>query len=231
MYSFVLTSLFISCQNSGPKAELSAEDKTYLIDQIEAILELDQKYRKYISLGTLNDSIVKEDAIKSKDLDIEEYMAYRKTLDLELPKATEDSLWALQHELDIQNHVSFVEIVKKYGYPSSERLGIEQDRLFPILLHPPTNIEIPEFIKNMQALLLPEVKCGRMPARMYASFYDNMKAKILNEPQLYGTGKTFDSKTMTMGPPKIENIEKTNEARKEIGLDPLKANLVGGLCK
>ncbi|MCB0641347.1 MAG: hypothetical protein KDC44_06890 [Phaeodactylibacter sp.] len=212
---------WLACQPSGPKVNLTDEDKTHLLNEIDRILEADQQYRGAISLGTLNDSILAEDAEKSKTLTIEEYMAYRRTLQLELPKSVEDSLWLLQHQLDSENHQAFVKIIQGYGYPSPERLGVEDDRLFVVLLHPPADQDIPQYLANMQALLLPEVKSGRMPGRMYATFYDNIKAKILNEPQLYGTNKSFDQATMSMGPPDIEDIEVTNAARAEIGLPPL----------
>lgn len=210
-----------ACQPSGPKVNLTDADKAYLLGEIERILEADQRYRGAISLGTLNDSILADDAEKRETLSVEEYIQYQRALQLELPKSVEDSLWVLQHQLDNANHQAFLEIVKTYGYPSPERLGVENDQLFTILLHPPTDQEIPQFLEKMQALLLPEVRSGRMPARMYASFYDNIKAKVLNEPQLYGTNKSFDPQTMSMGPPDIEDIEVTNAARAEIGLPPL----------
>ena len=94
--------------------------------------------------------------------------------------------------------------------------------MFPILLHPPVELEPQKFLEEMEELLLPEVKGKRMEAESFAMFVDNIKAKILKEPQLYGTNKSFDPTTMSMGAPEIESIEKTNSARKAIGLAPLK---------
>ena len=99
---------------------------------------------------------------------------------------------------------------------------MEEDVLFAILLHPPLEIAPEKFLDEMKEILLPEVMKKRMEAESYALFVDNIKVKILKEPQLYGTNKPFDPTTMSMGLPEIESIEKTNKARKTIGLAPLK---------
>ncbi|MEM6700554.1 MAG: hypothetical protein AAF599_19270, partial [Bacteroidota bacterium] len=141
---------------------------------------------------------------------------------LKLPKTIQDSLWKLQHQLDEENYHAFVRMVKAYGYPSKERLGTEDVNIVVILFHPPAHLNIPEYLETMTNLLLPEVKAGRMKPKLFALFYDNIKAKILREPQLYGTNTPFSMKTMKPGLPPIADIEKTNEARKAIGLPALK---------
>ena len=103
---------------------------------------------------------------------------------------------------------------------------MEPGRLFAVLLHPPVKIKQQTFLNEMTAPLLPEVQAGRMVGKSYALFVDNIKAKILREPQLYGTNKSFDPATMMMGPPEIEDLAATNAARAKIGLEPLAAEAV-----
>jgi hypothetical protein len=88
-------------------------------------------------------------------------------------------------------------------------------------LHPPVEIEPKQYFEEIIGLPKPEVIAKRMEAKLYAMFYDNIKEKILQEPQLYGSNGVFDSEIMTIGAPIIVDIEKTNKARKEIGLPEL----------
>lgn len=221
-FYYLLFLSFFWTANSLIAQPLSEEDKALLQEKIETIAASDQRYRTPLSVGTLNDSILQVDKEKSKTLSIQEYMAFRQTLDLKLPKEVRDSLWQLQRALDRQNLEAFKEIVAQYGYPSKERLGTKSDRLFTLLLHPPYDKEeIPGFMEEMSAFLLPEVEAGRMPAKLYALFYDNMLGKILRKPQLYGTNQQFDPQTNTVLPPGIIDIEETNRARVSIGLPVL----------
>ncbi|MEL6824473.1 MAG: hypothetical protein AAFP70_22160, partial [Calditrichota bacterium] len=147
---------------------------------------------------------------------------FTKTVEKTLTKEQTDSLWALQHKLDYQNYRDIKDIINTYGYPSAERLNVETDQLYAILLHPPIEIEPQEYLSEMKALLLPEVQKKRMETISFARFVDNIRTKVLQEPQLYGTVKSFNPATMSMGLPVIEGIEKTNKAREAIGLEPLK---------
>jgi len=218
----ILLVTLITIQLDAQKIELTEEGKAALIKEIATIEEKDQRYRNYISIGTLNDSLIQVIEEKSKDMEISEYMTYRSSLKLKLPKIVQDSLWKLQHQLDEENYHAFVHLVKKYGYPSKERLGVKDVNIVVVLFHPPAHLDIPEYLETMTNLLLPEVEAGRMKPKLFALFYDNIKAKILKEPQLYGTNTPFSMKTMKPGLPPITDIKKTNEAREAIGLPALK---------
>ncbi|MEM8526834.1 MAG: hypothetical protein AAGG68_19495 [Bacteroidota bacterium] len=220
--ALILLITLITIQLDAQKVKLTEEDKNVLIKEIATIEEKDQRYRNYISMGTLNDSLINALEEQTKEMEISEYLAYRSKLKLELPKATEDSLWVLQHELDAENYRAFVRIVEQYGYPSEERLGTEDVNIVVVLFHPPVHLDIPEYLETMTNLLLPEVEAGRMKPKLFALFYDNIKAKILKEPQLYGTNKPFNMEAMKPGLPPISDIKKTNEAREAIGLPALK---------
>ena len=229
LFSLLICSIFCwSCSNSTNKTvksksfQLSELEKQKIIVEIEKMAELDKKYRNIISLGTLDKEKIKKDKELRETASLEEYVAFTQTIEKTLEKEQIDSLWELQHKLDYQNYNGFKEIIDEYGYPSKERLNVKKDKLFPILLHPPIEIGPQKFLDEMEEVLLPEVREKRMKAESFALFVDNIKAKILNEPQLYGTTKSFNPATMSAGLPEIENIEKTNNARKTIGLEPLK---------
>lgn len=219
-----------SCNNKSSKKkkninfELNSEIRQDLIKKITEMGVLDQKYRTPLSIGTLDEAIIAKNKEMSQTNDVAEYIAFRKTIKRTLTKNQEDSLWELQKELDYKNYTQFKSIVKEYGYPSPERLNKKTDEIYAILLHPPTNTktESKSYLKEMSDLLKDEVIAKRMDANSYASFVDNIKSKILQEPQLYGTMKTFNTKTMKEGLPEIKDINKTNAARKEIGLSELK---------
>ncbi len=211
-----------STQNVGVKNDLSKKDRKFLIAEIETLLETDQQYRRCVSLGTLDEEIIKEDIEKSKTLSIEEYIAFKKTIKDELSQEQKDSLWALQHELDYENYLKIKSLLAKYGYPSRERLGVKESRFFVLLLHPAPRLDPREYRDEMSAIFATEVEAGRMDPQQYASFYDNITYKILKEPMLYGTGKVFDRESGQLKPPFIGDLETSNNAREKIGLPVLK---------
>lgn len=221
IFIFFATVLVISC-NVNKTYLISEPDKIKIISEIEDIAQSDQKYRRIISLGTFDKKTIERNKELSETASLEDYLAFKKTVKKTLTKAQEDSLWNLQHKLDFENYMKFKSLVHLYGYPSEDRLGVKADNLFTILLHPPIEIEPKKYLNEMSKFLLLEVRSNRMPAKLYATFYDNIKAKILKEPQLYGTNQTFNPKTMSIGNPIISDIKKTNNARKKIGLRKLK---------
>lgn len=219
---------FISCTvikktSTDPiKYELSEIQKTTLISEVEHMLQLDQKYRDLLFLGTLDPEVIKKNAELSTKASFEEYMAFVKTVKKDITQTESDSLWKLQHELDYNNYISLKTIIAKYGYPSEQRLETNNNNVIVILLHPPVQLDPKKYLNEMHDLLIKEVFAKRMEANDFATFVDNIKAKILKEPQVYGTNNSFDVNTMKIGPPIIDNIKKTNKKRKEIGLQELK---------
>lgn len=220
---FLFFSLFALQLSFSPLR--AQKDKTpgldpQMVGQLTEIHETDQRYRTYLAYGTTDDAMVAEIKAQTKDMEIEEYLSYTKGLDLKLSKKVQDSLWILQHKADANNHRRIVALIETHGYPDNKRLGLEHD-IFPILLHPPVNLEPRDYLKEMSALLKKEVKAERMPAKLYATFYDNILCKILDEPQLYGTNVPFSMKTMSVGLPEIQNINRTNRARRKLGMKQL----------
>jgi len=199
--------------------ELSEFDKRLLKDRISRIHEKDQQFRSYLSFHTTDEQKITE----LEKLDVAGQLAAMTQNKNALPDEVNTLLQNLQRKNDKENMGEFLSIVKEYGYPSKERLGVESDLLFVLLLHPPVELEeVEAHTKSLCELLLPEVKAGRMKARLYASFVDNMSGKILRLPQVYGTNQQFDRASGKILPPQIENLEKANKARREIGMPELK---------
>jgi hypothetical protein len=129
----------------------------------------------------------------------------------------------LQHAIDLKNHLTLKGIFDTYGFLSKELLGEKHYVQLILLVHPPKDWDVPTYLAEYSALLSEEVQAGRMPAITYATFYDNIKGKILREPQLYGTNQQYDPATQKVMPPGIVDLKKTNDARTAIGLSPLVA--------
>ena len=214
--------LFITpCQaQRSPQSALQEDDKILLQSVLNQIAEDDQKYRLYISIGTTDDVVVTHFRKVTDTMSIEQYLAYERTLDYSLTKEVKEELWIHQHKSDLINYKKLKSIIRTFGYPSKERVGSDKD-VFPIFLHPPVELDPQEYLDEMSGMLRPEVKAGRLSAKKYAMFYDNIKAKILDEPQLYGTNTPFNMETMKAGLPPIADINTTNKARKRIGLEAL----------
>ena len=187
--------------------------------RLREIAERDQLFRRYSSLATLDDELVD----RVSKMGMKDYIEFHRKHKGELSETEVKLLRKLQRKFDLKNHDEFVSIVREFGYPTPSYVGLERDVVFPILLHPPfPRDHIEKHMDEMTGLLLPEVEKGHMPAQSYAMFIDNMLAKILRRPQLYGTNQSFNPQTKEVGPAKIVNLATTNAARTKIGLEPLK---------
>jgi len=170
----------------------------------------------------MDDEIIEKIKAVMDSSGIEQGLKYSRSLNLSLSKEVEDSLNNLQHEIDFTNHLKLRGIFNTYGFLPKDLLVECHWAQLVLLMHPPVDCDVRIYLRDYSKLLLEEVKSGRMPVKTYAMFYDNMKAKILREPQLYGTNKRFDKKTNSIQPPIIESLAKSNKARKAIGLPALK---------
>ena len=204
------------------KNELSETDQQIIRLRLDAMLEKDQQFRTYLSLNTTDEKKVAEYEKLSETEQMKTMFQSKKKKD-KLPEEVEKVLWEFQRRNDRQNLAELSAIIKEFGYPGPHRIGMERDRVLALLLHPPVGRdEVEDHTKEMCKLLLPEVKAGRMEAESYAKYVDNMRGKILRLPQLYGTNKQFDRATGKIRPGLIEDLEATNQARREIGMPELK---------
>ena len=209
-------------QQSIPKKDINEAEKA-LIQQIFNEIDIsDQLYRGPLAKGTLDKKIIQQIDSVFDNEGIHAGIKYRRSLNLSIPKVVKDSLWNLQAAIDLRNHLMMRGIWETYGFIPKDLIEENQDVQVVVLFHPPRDWDMRTYLREYSALLVKEVKAGRMPARTYALFYDNIKGKILKEPQLYGTNQRYSTKKQKVLPPLIDNIEKTNAARLEIGLMPLK---------
>lgn len=222
MVFFILPSGILLAQNTTDKKPIGESEKVLIQAIFEEISITDQLYREKLSKGTLDETIIARIDSVFENEGVQAGFIYEKSLNLSLPKAVEDSLWELQAALDLQNHLTLKGLWDVYGFVPKDIIKEKNYVQTLLLLHPPRDWDVPTYLKEYSKMLILEVRAGRMPAFAYASFYDNMKAKILREPQLYGTNQQFSTKKNTILPPIIEDLEKTNSAREQIGLPVLK---------
>ena len=209
-------------QTVSTKKAISESEKAFIQKTFEAISISDQLYRNKLAKNTLDETIIGQIDSVYETVGIKAGMVYEQSLNLSLPKPIEDSLWELQAALDFQNHLTLRGLWDLYGFISKEVIKEKQYVQLLLLMHPPKDWDVRTYLEEYSAILIEEVKADRMPAITYATFCDNMKAKILREPQLYGTNQQFDRKTNSILPPIIQDVEKSNLARQEIGLPILK---------
>lgn len=209
----ILLSTILSCSsNSKTKEPLTDLKKQELISELQDMLQKDQYNRSFLSAGSLDKKLI--DSLN--ELTTENYIAFKQSHKSELSKRQKDSLWNIQNKIDLDNTNRLYEIVVDYGWLSKTQLDSMVDPMV-FLFHTPKKT-----IVKMQDILLKEVQAKRMEPIKYAMYVDNMRKKAFGKHQLYGTGDEYDSKTNTIAPPIIENIDSTNFEREKIGLLALK---------
>lgn len=199
--------------------ELQEVERELLGLRVAHMMERDQAFRTYLVYETLDDGEVE----RLSKLELPALMEAMKERRGKFSVEVKQVLNQLQAKHDRRNHEELVEIIKEYGYPSRERLGEGAEEVFSLLLHPPVELaKIEAYLAEMTDLLKPEVRAGRMEAKQFAIFVDNILGKILQRPQRYGTNQVFNAKTRSIDPPEIADLEEANRARREIGLAELK---------
>lgn len=216
----ILLSTTLEAQSKDKQIPSSSELE-YIRITFEEISKTDQLYRGMLSYGTTDEAIISKIDSVFDTIGLEAGLSFQRSLNLVLSEEVEDSLWQLQHAIDFRNHQFLRAIFDRYGWISKDQVQEKNHVQLLLLMHPPKDWDVPVYLDNYSALLYEEVKSGRMPAKTYAMFYDNIKGKILKELQLYGTNGQYDRATNQVLPAEIKSIKKTNKARKKIGLPPL----------
>lgn len=116
-----------------------------------------------------------------------------------------------------------INYIKEYGYPRMKDFGpyakleCVQASIFAVLLHSP--IKIAKNKKNLE-LLKNEVENGNMNPEVIAIVMDKyLKAQEIFYPDSPGTGVLYSN---SFGKPCLKYQKKSDSARAEIGLPPLK---------
>ncbi|MEM6326243.1 MAG: DUF6624 domain-containing protein [Bacteroidota bacterium] len=188
--------------------------------EIAEMLHRDQQVRYMKLAGTFSPTRADSIGAVLSALPVQEYLAMSDSLERDtearLTSAERDSLLSIMQAADRAHIVRLREIVETHGWPDSTRIGGSSNP-FIFLLH-----TSPATLESMLGLLRTEVDAGRMEPRHFAMAVDKSR-KIRGERQLYGTGPEFDPATGGIAPPVIDDIEATNRARAEIGMEPLEA--------
>ena len=200
-----------------PRDVLSDSVRQVLQIQLREMALTDQRVRYMSKFGTFSPCSADSLRLLLQDLPIEENIARSRALQAEanarITPAEKAVLLEMEHEADDRILRRLREIMATYGWPSDERTGADASpEVF--LLHAPHKMN------EMRADLLNEVRAGRLDPKHFAMAMD--KARIVGgDRQLYGSGDEYDPQTQSMQPPRIDSIEATNAARREIGLPPL----------
>lgn len=181
---------------------------------LDAIMESDQRYRTAISWGTTDPDELAELESLDDDASMAEYVR-RNQEGIELDPEVEQALWDKQIPIDKANTRELMRLVDAYGWPTDETAGEGYANPVPVLIH--MTMEDAEWVLPKLRM---EVLAGRMEPGPYAMIYDR-KQQHDEKPQLYGKMQAFDSKTMSVLPPAIVDIDETNRAREEIGMERL----------
>lgn len=215
-----LVSTILMCEASAGTERVELVGVLQAVDQnefraaLERILESDQRYRSAISWGTTDP----EELARLKSLDDEAHMAEyvrRNSEGIRLDPELEKELWKKQIKIDRANTIELMELIAQYGWPTEETAGEDFPSPTPVLIHMQM-----EDVEKVLPILKTEVLEGRMDPNPYAMIYDR-KQQHEGKPQLYGKTQAYDASTKTVLPPAVVDIDATNKARAEIGLEPL----------
>lgn len=222
----------VSCNNNKDKEaekSLVTVDSTFkntiLKQKMDSIFERDQRYRKLTASELLENERYMDSLEEA--LPPAEFAKTVMKLANNVSEKSADSLMKLQKPLDKLNQGKFLQIMKEYGYPNANLFYQDSDstgkiqyvaQLTGYILH----LLGDENFNNLKPLFFKEVKNGKMPANHYAVWYDR-NLYVMGKKQFYGE---YNSAF-----PCVEDLTVTNNARKEIGLEPLKNNNCMDLSK
>lgn len=199
----ILTSLLL-IQFQPFAQKLSSNEKDSLKIVLDEMGEQDQKHRWELMYGTNIQAEI--DSINRLSIEDKKRIVREHNKN---NKQQIDSLWKIQKKIDLENRDKLIEIINTYGFPSPKRT--KSNTTDYILLHFLSS----EDFELLNPIFLNEIKKGNMPGEIYASWYDRIQY-INGYPQLYGEYITKY--------PCVESLEKTNIARKRIGLKRLRKN-------
>lgn len=203
-----------SAQASSTGATPAQERNLGLAEELTEMMRLDQLHRTPVSWGTTDPDELRRLEALDDDAHLKEW-ARRNREGIQLPKDVEAELMRKQGILDAENFDRLAELIEEMGYPNPERLGLDAPDPLPILIHASL-----ENFASIEDKLRAEARAGRIRPRSYASLSDR-KRQHGGKMQIYGMCRVFDAERGGPMPPEIADIDETNRARKEIGLEPL----------
>lgn len=120
-------------------------------------------------------------------------------------------------EIHVRNSKQLEQIIDEFGYPTAGTFGKEAAAAaWTIVMH---SISNPPFMKKVLAMLQSPQYKDEVDPKDVAYLEDRIRV-FEGKPQKYGTQFDWDENHF-MSPYPIENIEKVNELREQIGLLPI----------
>lgn len=170
-----------------------------LKNQLDSVMQLDQKYREILSKGTMNST--QQDSL-AKALQVE-------------PKSVIKTLWKLQNTIDASNLVFVEDVISKFGYPGKTLVGEETGAAaWNVIQH---SAKIDKYL----GLIKKAATKKELPFKLYAMMYDRYLVEH-KTAQIYGTQismlhlKNGESGWFVYP---IKNPGKTNKLRRKAGFD------------
>jgi hypothetical protein len=158
----LLPIFFISCQSNEENTKerqdlLFKEHNSEILSDISKMLVADQRLRTYYSYGATDPNAIDSirHALAEKGINADSIAAVGSLL----PPPVLDSVSLLLRTQDTRHTKKAIEIIKKYGFPTSERIGDSSSNIDPTLLfqHADTSYK-----KEILALLYREIRFGRI---------------------------------------------------------------------
>lgn len=141
--------ILVSCSN---KYHLSKHEIKLLNKEIDEMYEKDQTTRRYFGVIDSIYGLDKDSRFLSYNLKEEmlgqKYIKYKKEI---------DSLWVVINKIDNKNTPKLIEITKRHGFPSNQRLGVYKAKAYFLFVHAPQ-----EYFDEINSLIDKEYKEGRI---------------------------------------------------------------------
>lgn len=152
-------------------------------------------------------------ALKNKDLKLRDVLIKQQKFNEGYHKEMEN--------LHLKNAEVLDKIITEIGYPTIAKVGEEaSDAAWLIIQHA---ISKPNFMRKCLQLLEIAVKNKEADAKNFAYLSDRI-AFFENKPQKYGTQFNWDNQGK-LSPNIIDNLEKVNQRRCELGLNSLEKQI------
>ena len=119
---------------------------------------------------------------------------------------------------DSMNFSIIKPVFDKYGYPGYDKVGEQSSHNFWLLVQHAD--KHPDFQDSVLIKMKIEADKGNSSIKDYAYLFDRVKINS-GQPQRYGTQMTLDSLKMSYEPKPVEEPDKLNERRKQVGLSPI----------
>jgi hypothetical protein len=120
-------------------------------------------------------------------------------------------------EIHVINSKKLDQLINEFGFPTKSKVGKESAAAaWTIIMH---SISNPPFMKKILALLKSPDYIDEVEPKELAYLEDRVRV-LERKPQIFGTQFDWDENNL-LSPYPIENLEKVNELRENLGLPPI----------